>query len=64
MLIDKDMRKQDLMALTKISPATMAKLSKGENINTDILVKICNALQCGSIDIMDIIPETPKGGTA
>lgn len=57
LLIDKDMKKQDLMATTGISTTTMTKLNKGENVSTDILVRICNALNCNVSDIMDIIPE-------
>ena len=43
LLIDKDMKKQDLRVAAKISSSSVAKLSKGENVNTDILVKICKA---------------------
>lgn len=57
LLIDKDMKKQDLMATTGISTTTMTKLNKGENVSTDILVRICNALNCNVSDIIDIIPE-------
>lgn len=57
LLIDKDMKKQDLMATTGISTTTMTKLNKGENVSTDILVRICYALNCNVSDIMDIIPE-------
>ena len=54
LLIDKKMNKQDLCNATKISAATMAKLGKGENVNTDILVRICQALGCDIADIMEI----------
>lgn len=57
LLIDKDMRKQDLAAAAKISTTVIAKLSKGENVQTDILVKICDALDCDIADIMEYIPE-------
>lgn len=57
LLIDKDMKKQDLMVATGISTSTVQKLNKGENINTGILVRICNALNCTAADIMDIIPD-------
>lgn len=60
LLIDKDMKKQDLIAVTGISTATLQKLNRGDNLNTDILVRICNALQCNVTEIMDIIPEKPK----
>jgi putative transcriptional regulator len=57
LLIDKDMRKQDLRVAAKISSSSIAKLSKGENVNTDILVKICKALNCDVSDIMEILPD-------
>ena len=60
LLIDKDLKKRDLMALAKISPATISKLNRGENMNTDVLVKICNALNCTAADIMDIYPDGDK----
>ena len=41
-----------------ISHASMAKLGKNENVTTDVLVKICNALQCDIGDIMEMVPET------
>ncbi|MDR3263999.1 MAG: helix-turn-helix transcriptional regulator, partial [Clostridiales bacterium] len=44
LLIDKDMKKRDLMAVAKLSPTTVSKLNRGENINIDVLVRICNAL--------------------
>ena len=45
LLIDKDMKKKDLCAAAGISHASMAKLGKNENVTTDVLVKICTALQ-------------------
>ena len=61
LLIDKDMRKQDLMSAARISTRTMAKLSKGENVNTDMLVKICDALNCDITDIMEYTPDKKAG---
>jgi len=57
MLIDHDMNKKNLREQTGISTASIAKLTKGENINTDILVKICHALDCNIGDIMDVLPD-------
>ena len=54
LLIDKDMRKEDLRLKAGISTNTMAKLGKNENVNTDILAKICSALDCDIADIMEI----------
>lgn len=60
LLIDKDMKKQDLRVAAKLSSSSIAKLSKGENVNTNILVKICKALECNVSDIMEILPD--EGG--
>ena len=45
LLIDRDMKKKDLRALTGISSSSMAKLAKNENVTTEVLVRICTALQ-------------------
>ena len=57
LLIEKDLKKKDLQALAGISSASITKMGKNENINTDILVKICNALKCDVADIMEYVPE-------
>ncbi|WP_419010928.1 helix-turn-helix domain-containing protein [Dysosmobacter sp.] len=49
-----NMRKIDLCVAAGISHASMAKLGKNENVTTDVLVKICTALQCDIGDIMEI----------
>ena len=49
------MKKKDLCAAAGISHASMAKLGKNENVTTDVLVKICTALQCDISDIMEIV---------
>lgn len=55
LLIDKDMNKTDLRVKTGITTSALAKLGKNENVNTEILVKICKALECDISDIMEII---------
>ncbi len=57
LLIDKDMMKKDLAEKARISSASIAKLGRNENVNTDILLKICKALECDISDIMEIVPE-------
>ena len=57
LLIDKDMLKKDLAAKAEISSTSMAKLAKNENVNTEILRKICTALQCDVSDIMEMIDD-------
>ena len=53
MLIDKEMQKRDLQEAAGISSASIAKLGKAENITTDILLKICDALNCDLEDIVE-----------
>lgn len=57
LLIDKDMLKKDLALKAEISSTSIAKLSKNENVNTEILRKICTALQCDVADIMEMVEE-------
>ena len=58
LLIDKDMLKKDLAKKANISPTSIAKLSKNENVNTEILQKICNALDCDICDIMEMVESS------
>ena len=58
LLLDRDMTKRTLHEKTGLSTSTIAKLSKGMNVNTDVLVKICETLNCGINDIMDVVPDT------
>ena len=57
LLIDRALKKKDLCELAGINSASMAKLGKNENINTSILVRICEALDCDTSDIMEIEQE-------
>lgn len=60
LLIDKGINKTDLREMTGISQSTMAKLSKGKNVNTDVLERICTSLNCKLEDICEL-SETDKG---
>ena len=55
LLIDKQMNKKDLMKVTGISSSSIAKLTKGQNVTTNVLCKICEALDCDFKDIMEYI---------
>jgi putative transcriptional regulator len=57
LLIDKNMKKKDLQRLSSVSSATVTKLGRNENVNTEILQKICAALNCDICDIMEFVPE-------
>jgi len=54
LLIDKKMNKQDLRTAAGVSTSVIAKLGKSENVTTDILLKICKALDCDISDIMEV----------
>lgn len=56
-LIDKNMKRKDLQEVAGISSASIAKLGKGENITTDVLLRICEALDCTIDDILETIKE-------
>ena len=60
LLIDKNMKKKDLRAASGISTTTLAKLGKDENVSTEILSKICAALNCDVGDIMEMVPDDSK----
>ena len=62
LLIDRDMMKKDLAEQAGISPASIAKLGRNENVNTDILLKICIALKCDVSDIMEVVEYTETNG--
>ena len=57
LLIDKDLKKKDLQKLAGVSSASITKLGKNENVNTDIIMKICVALKCDVSDVMEIVED-------
>lgn len=58
LLIDKDMKKKDLQKAAGVSAASITKLAKNEHVNTEIIEKICTALQCDVSDIMEMVCES------
>ena len=55
LLIDRNMKKSKLRDLTGLSQSTIAKLTKNEHINTEILERICTALECDICDIAEMV---------
>lgn len=55
-LIDRNMMKKDLIQLAGISTNAMAKMGKGGDVSTQVLRKICTALNCKLEDIVEIVP--------
>ena len=58
-LIDKKWSRTDLKEKSGISTVSLAKLGKNENVNTEIIQKICTALQCDVSDIMEMVEDQP-----
>jgi len=56
-LIDKELSKRDLARMSNVSGGTLSKMTKGENINVDVLLRICTALDCGLDDVLDIVHD-------
>ena len=62
LLIDREMKSKELAAKAGISQATLAKMKKdGATISSDVLVKICTALNCTIEEIMEIVPDVANG---
>ena len=57
-LVDRDMLKKDLSEAAGVSKGTITKLVKNETVNVEILIKICDALDCDIGDIMEVLHET------
>jgi DNA-binding Xre family transcriptional regulator len=60
LLIDKDLKKKDLIAKAGVSTYTISKLNRGDNVTTDVLQRICKALECNIGDIMDVVIDEPE----
>lgn len=59
LLIDRNMKKKELAEKAGVSIATITKMGKdGTSVNSDILVKICTALDCTIDDIMEIVSDS------
>lgn len=57
LIIDKDMKKGDLRKVAGIGTNTLAKLSKNQSVSMDVLMKICQSLDCGLSDICEFVSE-------
>lgn len=60
LLIDRDLKKKDLITLAGISQSSVTKMGHNENVSTEILVRICNALKCDLCDIVELVPKAGK----
>lgn len=58
LLVDKKMSKADLRRAAEISPNTMTKLRRDEEVSMSVLKRICEYLECNIGDICDFIPAS------
>ena len=63
-LVELDMKKTELAKKAGISSASVAKLGKGANITTDVLLKICEYLSCDISDIVEVVPDESANDNA
>lgn len=63
LLIDRKMKKKDLVEQTGISRTTIAKMGRDENVSTEVLSKICEALKVDVGEIMEMIPDGTTSAT-
>lgn len=61
LLLDKRLKKTDLLSLADISTTTLAKLSKDQPVSMEVMGRICNALSCDIGDVMEIVPNQNEG---
>jgi putative transcriptional regulator len=60
LLIDRNIKKKELREMSGVSATSIAKLGKGANVNTEVLLKICGALNCDIGDIMEFVPDNER----
>ena len=60
LLIDKDLKKRELSRIANIGTSTIAKMTRGEHVSMDVLLKICEAFHCDFGDIIEAIPDSEK----
>ncbi|MDR1572596.1 MAG: helix-turn-helix transcriptional regulator [Clostridiales Family XIII bacterium] len=57
LLIDKEMKRKELSRRTGVGSSTLTKMWKGGYVNLEILVRICNALDCGLDEVVELVPD-------
>ena len=64
LMIDRNIKKKELSEMSDVSATSIAKLGKGGNVNTGVLLRICNALNCDVGDIMEFVPDKKQESVA
>lgn len=60
-MIDENLQRKDLKEALKISSSTLAKMSRGEPVSMDVLMRLCDYLDCNIGDIMSFVKEENTG---
>lgn len=63
LLIDRNIQKQELQKMSEVSAASIAKMGRCENVTTDVILRICEALDCKVEDVMERVPLKDESGT-
>lgn len=63
-LVERDLKKTEFAKKAGISTASIAKLGKGANVTTDVLLKICEYLECNISDIVEVVPDDAADDSA
>ncbi len=63
LMIDRDMKKGELVKKSGVAYSTLLKLSNGDNVNMGVIEKICLALDCKIEDVVEIIPDSLESET-
>lgn len=59
-LIDKEMKNTELMKKAKVSKSTFYKIKNGENVTIDVLLRICNVLECDISEIVECVNDSSE----
>lgn len=63
LLIDRDLKKKELCKMADVSPASLTKMKNNASVTTDVISKICKALECDTSDIMEYVEEKDESNT-
>lgn len=60
LMIDREIKKGDIVRMSGVAYSTLGKMANGENVNMSVVEKICLALECRIEDVVEILPDKPK----
>ena len=60
LMIDRDIKRGDIVRMSGVAYSTLGKMANGENVNMSVVEKICLALDCRIEDVVEILPDRPE----